>query len=84
MIASVKSHNLKKSIKFWILSNFISPQFKVLIPHLIEKYSVEIELVTYKWPTFLRKQSNRQREIWAYKILFLDELFPQDLDRQFY
>ncbi|CAD1809659.1 UDP-glucose:Glycoprotein Glucosyltransferase family protein [Candida parapsilosis] len=81
MIASVKSHNLKKSIKFWILSNFISPQFKVLIPHLIEKYSVEIELVTYKWPTFLRKQSNRQREIWAYKILFLDELFPQDLDR---
>ncbi|KAI5953635.1 KRE5 [Candida jiufengensis] len=81
MIASVREHNPKKSIKFWILNNFISSHFRSLIPILAKKYNVEIELITYKWPKFLRQQSTRQREIWGYKILFLDVLFPQDLDR---
>ncbi|CCG22175.1 Kre5 predicted UDP-glucose:glycoprotein glucosyltransferase [Candida orthopsilosis Co 90-125] len=81
MIASVKKHNPRKSIKFWILNNYISPQFRALVPLLVKKFDIEIELVTYKWPNFLRKQSSKQREIWAYKILFLDVLFPQDLDR---
>ncbi|KAI5958313.1 KRE5 [Candida theae] len=81
MITSVKTHNAGKSIKFWILNNYISPQFRALVPLLVKEYGIEIELVTYKWPNFLRKQSTRQREIWAYKILFLDVLFPQDLDR---
>nr|WOG36150.1 uncharacterized protein [Candida metapsilosis] len=81
MIASVKKHNPRKSIKFWLLNNYISPQFRASMPLLKKEFEVEIELVTYKWPSFLRKQTNRQREIWAYKILFLDVLFPQDLDR---
>ena len=38
-------------------------------------------MVTYKWPHWLRSQKEKQREIWGYKILFLDVLFPQDLDR---
>jgi lipopolysaccharide biosynthesis glycosyltransferase len=37
--------------------------------------------VTYKWPKWLRAQREKQRIIWAYKILFLDVLFPMDLDR---
>ncbi|KAI5966456.1 KRE5 [Candida pseudojiufengensis] len=81
MIASVRKHNPKNSIKFWILDNFISSQFRSLIPFLSDFYNVEIELIKYKWPNFLRKQTTRQREIWGYKILFLDVLFPQDLDR---
>ncbi|KAI5950192.1 KRE5 [Candida margitis] len=81
MIASVKKHNSQKSIKFWILDNYISPQFRALATLLVKKYDIEIELITYKWPNFLRKQNSRQREIWGYKILFLDVLFPQDLDR---
>lgn len=35
--------------------------------------------MTYKWPSWLHKQSEKQRRIWAYKILFLDVLFPLDL-----
>ena len=34
-----------------------------------------------QWPSWLRKQTDKQRTIWAYKILFLDVLFPQELDR---
>ena len=34
------------------------------------------KLVTYKWPSWLRKQEVKQRQIWGYKILFLDVLFP--------
>ena len=38
-------------------------------------------MVTYKWPHWLRAQKEKQREIWGYKILFLDVLFPLDLDK---
>ena len=41
----------------------------------------EYELVTYKWPYWLRDQREKQRTIWGYKILFLDVLFPLDLDK---
>jgi hypothetical protein len=45
------------------------------------EYGFEYELVTYKWPHWLRAQTEKQRIIWAYKILFLDVLFPMDLDK---
>jgi UDP-glucose:glycoprotein glucosyltransferase len=51
------------------------------IPHLAEAYNFEYEFVTYKWPSWLRAQTEKQRIIWAYKILFLDVLFPMDLKR---
>ena len=37
--------------------------------------------VTYKWPSWLHKQTEKQRIIWAYKILFLDVLFPLGLKK---
>ena len=37
--------------------------------------------MTYKWPSWLRPQKEKQRIIWAYKILFLDVLFPMDLKK---
>jgi hypothetical protein len=37
--------------------------------------------VTYKWPRWLHKQTEKQRIIWAYKILFLDVLFPLNLEK---
>ena len=46
---------------------------------MAEKYHFQYELVTYKWPSWLRAQTEKQRVIWAYKILFLDVLFPMDL-----
>ena len=51
------------------------------LPHFAEAYGFEYELVTYKWPSWLRAQTEKQRIIWAYKILFLDVLFPMDLKK---
>lgn len=38
-------------------------------------------MVTYRWPEWLHKQTEKQRIIWAYKILFLDVLFPLGVKR---
>ena len=40
-----------------------------------------MEMVTYKWPSWLHRQTEKQRIIWAYKILFLDVLFPLNVSR---
>lgn len=80
MIASVRAHT-NKLVKFWIIDNYISPQFKKLLPKLAQEYDVEYQLITYKWPVWLTKQREKQRTIWGYKILFLDVIFPQDLDK---
>ena len=55
-----------------------------VIPHMAQEYGFEYELVTYKWPTWLHKQKEKQRIIWAYKILFLDVIFPLSLEKVFY
>ncbi|KAH8825012.1 UDP-glucose:glycoprotein glucosyltransferase-domain-containing protein [Flagelloscypha sp. PMI_526] len=80
MILSVL-RNTKHTVKFWFIENFLSPSFLEFIPHFAEEYNFKYELVTYKWPTWLRAQTEKQRIIWAYKILFLDVLFPMDLKK---
>ncbi|KAG0132881.1 UDP-glucose:glycoprotein glucosyltransferase-domain-containing protein [Tuber indicum] len=80
MMLSVMKHT-DKSVKFWFIENFLSPSFKDFIPVMAKEYGFEYELVTYKWPHWLRGQKEKQREIWGYKILFLDVLFPLDLDK---
>jgi len=71
-------------VKFWFIENFLSPQFKEFVPLMAAKYGFEVELVTYKWPSWLRQQEEKQRIIWGYKILFLDVLFPLKLPRVIY
>jgi len=66
------------------LANFLSPKFKDFIPIMAEKHGFQYELVTYKWPSWLHKQTEKQRIIWGYKILFLDVLFPLDLKKVVY
>jgi UDP-glucose:glycoprotein glucosyltransferase len=51
---------------------------------MAKQYGFEYELVTYKWPSWLHKQTEKQRIIWGYKILFLDVLFPLDLKKVIY
>lgn len=46
------------------------------IPEMAREYGFEYELVRYKWPRWLHGQTEKQRLIWGYKILFLDVLFP--------
>ena len=82
MISARKQTN--SSVTYWILNNFLSPQFKAVLPILSNKYNFNYQLVKYKWPYWLNKQVEKQRVIWGNKILFLDVLFPPDLDRVIY
>uniref|UniRef100_A0A6B2KWC8 UDP-glucose:glycoprotein glucosyltransferase n=1 Tax=Arcella intermedia TaxID=1963864 RepID=A0A6B2KWC8_9EUKA len=76
--------NTDANVKFWLLSNFLSPAFKEFVPKMAERYGFQVELVTYKWPAWLHEQTEKQRIIWAYKILFLDVLFPLNISRIIY
>ncbi|KQJ97067.1 UDP-glucose:glycoprotein glucosyltransferase isoform X2 [Brachypodium distachyon] len=78
MILSVLKKT-QRPVKFWFIKNYLSPQFKDVIPHMAQEYGFGYELITYKWPTWLHKQKEKQRIIWAYKILFLDVIFPLSL-----
>jgi UDP-glucose:glycoprotein glucosyltransferase len=80
MMVSVMRHT-NHTVKFWFIEQFLSPSFKDFIPHLAAEYNFSYEMVTYKWPHWLRQQKEKQREIWGYKILFLDVLFPLSLDK---
>ncbi|OJK03201.1 hypothetical protein ASPACDRAFT_23432 [Aspergillus aculeatus ATCC 16872] len=80
MMVSVM-RNTEHTVKFWFIEQFLSPSFKSFLPHLAAEYGFSYEMVTYKWPHWLRAQTEKQREIWGYKILFLDVLFPLSLDK---
>ncbi len=80
MMASVK-RSTKNPVKFWFIKNWLSPSFKDFLPYMAKEYDFEYELVSYKWPTWLNRQTEKQRIIWAYKLLFLDVLFPLTLDK---
>uniref|UniRef100_A0A668ANH5 UDP-glucose ceramide glucosyltransferase-like 1 n=1 Tax=Myripristis murdjan TaxID=586833 RepID=A0A668ANH5_9TELE len=80
MMLSVLRHT-KTPVKFWFLKNYLSPSFKETIPRMAEAYGFQYELVQYKWPRWLHQQSEKQRIIWGYKILFLDVLFPLAVDK---
>ena len=80
MMVSVMKHTTH-TVKFWFIEQFLSPSFKRQLPFLASHYNFRYEMVTYKWPHWLRAQKEKQREIWGYKILFLDVLFPLDLEK---
>ena len=83
MILSVIK-NTKSPVKFWFIKNYMSPKFKRILPVMAKAYGFEFELITYKWPSWVLRQTEKQRIIWAYKILFLDVIFPMSLDRVIY
>jgi UDP-glucose:glycoprotein glucosyltransferase len=62
----------------------LSPVFKTTAQAMAKEYGFEVEFVTYKWPDWLRQQTEKQRIIWGYKILFLDVLFPLDVKKIIY
>ena len=67
MMVSVTSKT-SQPVKFWLLENFLSPQFKASLPFLASEFGFEYGMVTYKWPTWLRGQTEKQRIIWGYKV----------------
>ena len=76
--------NTESKVKFWLIKNYMSPKLKKVLPLMAEEYGFEYELITYKWPSWVLRQTEKQRIIWAYKILFLDVIFPIHLDRVIY
>jgi UDP-glucose:glycoprotein glucosyltransferase len=68
-------------VKFWFLKNCMSPQLQEVLPYYASEYGFEYELVQYKWPSWLNLPPTRHRQIWGYKILFLDVLFPLNLKK---
>lgn len=80
MMVSVKKHT-KSTVKFWLLRNFLSAEFVNRLPILADNYGFEYEFVSYKWPLWLRQQKKKFRQVWGYKILFLDVLFPNQLEK---
>uniref|UniRef100_A0A0N4ZS70 UDP-glucose:glycoprotein glucosyltransferase n=1 Tax=Parastrongyloides trichosuri TaxID=131310 RepID=A0A0N4ZS70_PARTI len=80
MMVSVMK-NTKFPVKFWLLNNYVSPQFRSSLEPMAKKYGFSYELVEYKWPRWLHKQTEKQRIMWGYKILFLDVLFPLDVKK---
>ena len=82
MISVMK--NTKSHVKFWFLKNFISSQFRNDLQIMSHKYNFTYQFVQYHWPSFVKRQTERQRIIWGNKILFLDALFPMNLSRIIY
>uniref|UniRef100_A0A7S1TGV7 UDP-glucose:glycoprotein glucosyltransferase n=2 Tax=Compsopogon caeruleus TaxID=31354 RepID=A0A7S1TGV7_9RHOD len=80
MMLSV-TKTISSPVKFWMLANYLSPNFKAMLPFYAREYGFQYEFVTYRWPGWLREQTEKQRIIWAYKILFLDVLFPLSVRR---
>lgn len=83
MMLSVTKRTSSK-VKFWLFENYLSPSFKSSTKAMAERIGCEVEYVTYKWPEWLRGQTEKQRIIWGYKILFLDVLFPLDVKKIIY
>lgn len=71
-------------IKFWLFENYLSPKFKEIAAAMAHEYGFEVGYVTYKWPAWLTQQTQKQRIIWGYKILFLDVLFPLGVNKVIY
>ncbi|CAI2309508.1 unnamed protein product [Caenorhabditis sp. 36 PRJEB53466] len=81
MMISVMKQTRTEKVKFWLLKNYLSPKFKETISSLAEHYGFDYELVEYKWPKWLNQQTEKQRVMWGYKILFLDVLFPLNVNK---
>lgn len=73
--------NTNKKVKFWLLENFLSEKIRTSLPQLSKRYDFQFEFVSYKWPLWLRKQETRSRQFAAYKVLFLDVIFPDYLQK---
>ena len=71
----------RRRVKFWFLKSYASPAFIELLGAMASHYDFDFEFVSYKWPEWLFQQGDQQRLMWAYKILFLDVLFPPEVDR---
>ena len=71
-------------LHFYLVENFLSPAFKESALFLAASLGCDVTFVSYKWPNWLRQQTEKQRIVWGAKVLFLDVLFPLNVSRVIY
>jgi UDP-glucose:glycoprotein glucosyltransferase len=59
-------------------------QHRDALSKLSQVYDFDYEFVWYKTPRFMPSETSQERRIWAYKILYLDVLFPVSVKRVIY
>ena len=57
--------HISNSVKFWIIKNYMSPHHRRVVPLMAKRYGFDYAFVTYKWPHWLHKQTDKQRIIWC-------------------
>ncbi|WPK24900.1 hypothetical protein PUMCH_002199 [Australozyma saopauloensis] len=75
------TQNSSQNVKIWLIETFLSKRILSQLPSLSEKFKFDYELISYQWPLWLRKQRETSRQLLGYKALFLDMLFPEDLEK---
>ncbi|KAH7820809.1 putative UDP-glucose:glycoprotein glucosyltransferase [Monocercomonoides exilis] len=80
MMTSVVDHT-KQRVKFWFIGSVTSPLFRRTLPKMAAEFGFDYEFVDYVWPGWLTRPTTKMRTVWAMKILFLDVLFPLDVER---
>ncbi|SCU80102.1 LAME_0B01618g1_1 [Lachancea meyersii CBS 8951] len=87
LIASILNSNVDKNMKFWILmGQQPSADFSRFLVSVSMKFAkrIELEYLKYDWPRWLRPQRFREDELMAAKVLLLDFLFPETVDKIIY
>lgn len=80
LIKSICEHT-EKSVKFWLVDNFSSENTLGVVHDLSLVCKFQYAFVSYKWPIWLREQKDRLRQMAAFKVLFLDVIFPKSLEK---
>lgn len=70
-----------RKLKFWLLDQFVSPQFRHDVQKLSGAHHFEYAMLSYKFPSWMWPQKVQGRHAKTFKILFLDLLFPRHLPR---
>lgn len=85
MMVSVMK-NTRHPVKFWLLNNYLSPQFRVrkidiknynffilqeTLPVMAAHYGFDYQLIEYKWPRWLHQQTEKQRVMWGSVVVWL-------------
>ncbi|SMN20735.1 similar to Saccharomyces cerevisiae YOR336W KRE5 Protein required for beta-1,6 glucan biosynthesis [Maudiozyma saulgeensis] len=88
ILSRIDYSKTEKKTTFWVLdSPFLSRSFKDFIANFNENSSelgAHINLLKYEWPNWLRPQRFRNRKIAVSKLLFVDVLFPKNIDHVVY
>ena len=88
ILADVDKSRESRKISFWILdAPFLSKSFKDFITNFnenSESLGAHINLLKYNWPNWLRPQRFRYRKMLVSKLLFIDVLFPSNIEQVVY